>query len=306
MISYVMIITLVVTLFILSVIQVIDTNRLYLAFTESMGSSIQHYKNNADMAFKVDGAMNSNGSGQDILSCSGGVIRCQDGMAPSCSTIWISTPDHISDVCNDDNYQGSYSTGNISGLLSADSKVSDDDDLARRRSLGFLPPVSTKQIFALNSDIKQAILLNTNNTGSSSLLPSAASGFTLDGIFSATGMHIMLYQLDRSAYDSSKIVSLLHTFSGTVLTLTGNLMSDGNFSQTGTPFYFDIGLYDFAMMADNPANTPISYDIGATTSLGKPVYIIPLNDSITPKTLLVPDYRYYDGEFIYRSQVLRE
>lgn len=70
MISYVMIITLVVTLFILSVIQVIDTNRLYLAFTESMGSSIQHYKNNADMAFKVDGAMNSNGSGQDILSCS--------------------------------------------------------------------------------------------------------------------------------------------------------------------------------------------------------------------------------------------
>lgn len=156
----------------------------------------------------------------------------------------------------------------------------------------------------MNSPIKEVILLNTNNAGPS-MLPGTTDSITLDGNFSSTGMTITLYQLDKSAYDSRKTTSVLHVFSGAIMTTTGTLMSNGNFDSTGTPFALNIGLSDYVMILENSGNTPISYDIGAT-ALGKSVYIIPLDDSVSPKTLLVPDYRYYDGEFIYRSKVMRE
>jgi len=68
----------------------------------------------------------------------------------------------------------------------------------------------------------------------------------------------------------------------------------------------NIRLYDYVLFLTNPSVTgAISYDIGAVAG-GKPVYIVPLNDSVTPKTLFVPDYRMYEDELIYRSSVVTE
>lgn len=304
MIYYAIVMTLVIVLFILAAARVIDTNRLYLIYNDSVWTSNERYKNEASMVFKIDKTLNSNGSAQDTLSCSGGVISCKDGSDPTCTTAFVPGSDGIADSCNDDNYQGSYSTGNVSNLLSVDSKPGDDDDLSRRRSVGFVPPMSTKEVFAMNSDIKQAIFFNKNNTGPA-VLPSSVNSIALDGNFSATGMSMTIYQLDKTAYDSTKTISLIHTFSGSVVSLSGTLMSDSTFNQTGTPFALNIGSSDYVIMLSNQTNSLISYDIGAT-GLGQTVYIVPLNDSVTPKTLLVPDYGYYNGEFIYRSQVMKE
>ena len=156
----------------------------------------------------------------------------------------------------------------------------------------------------MNSDIKEAIFFNTNNTGPA-ILPSSVNSITLDGNFSATGMSVTIYQLNKAVYDSTKTVSIVHAFSGQVLSLTGTLMDNSSFSDTGNPFPLSIDSSDYVVILTNTTNSLISYDIGAT-GLGQSVYIVPLNDSVTPKTLLVPDYRYYDGEFIYRSQVMKE
>ena len=260
MIYYAIVMTLVIVLFVLAAARVIDTNRLYLMYNDSIGTSNEHYKNDATMAFKIDKTLNSNGSAADTLSCSGGVISCQAGSSPTCSTSWVTASDGIADSCNDDNYQGSYSTGNVSNLLSVDSKSGDDDDLARRRSVGFVPPMSTREVFTMNSDIKQAIFFNKNNTGPA-ILPSTVNSITLDGVFSATGMAVTIYQLNKAAYDSTKSVALLHTFSGSVVSLSGTLMTDSTFSQTGTPFALNIGTFDYVIMLSNQTGSLVSYDI---------------------------------------------
>ncbi len=70
MIYYAIIMTLVIVLFILAAARVIDTNRLYLMYSDSIGSSSEHYKEEANMIFKIGDTLNSNGSSDDALSCS--------------------------------------------------------------------------------------------------------------------------------------------------------------------------------------------------------------------------------------------
>jgi len=69
----------------------------------------------------------------------------------------------------------------------------------------------------MNTLTKWNITANKNNTGPA-LLPDTVDGITLDGIFSATGMSVTLYVLDKNAYDSSKIVRIVNTYTGDVLT----------------------------------------------------------------------------------------
>ena len=257
----------------------------------------------------IDQSMNASGSSADVLSCSGGVVSCQEGLPPSCSTnTWTVGPDGIADSCDNGDYRGTYTSGSVASLLSSDSKTMDNDDLARRRIFGLIPPGQTGQIFAMNTPVQQAVLLNTNNTGPA-ILPSTVDSVTLDGVFSATGMNLTLYQINKTEYDTNKNILILNTYSGSVLSLTGALSTAFNFDNSGAaPFALNIRSYDYVLFLTNPslADTGIiSYEIGAT-NLGQPVYIVPLNDAVTPKTLLVPDYRFFRDTLIYRGKIVSE
>lgn len=137
-------------------------------------------------------------------------------------------------------------------------------------------------------------------------MPDSVDSMVLNGTFSLTGGTVTIYQLDKNAFDTNKNVVVLSTFSGTILSNSGFLNDSNNFANTGNPFLLNTRLYDYVVFITNTtAIGVLSYNISAS-ALGNPIYIIPLNDSVTPKTLLVPDYRWYNGEFIYRSQVVRE
>ena len=141
------------------------------------------------------------------------MITCIEGSGAVCSSnTWVSGADGIADTCNNDDFKGSYTSGNVTNILASGSKLSDDDDLARRRQFGFILPGQSEQVFVMNNEVKQAILMNTNNTGPA-LLPNLTPEIYLRGNFSGTGLNILIEQLDPTAYATTKIPTIVRSFS---------------------------------------------------------------------------------------------
>lgn len=124
-------------------------------------------KNARNSAFILDEFVNSNGTGEDLLSCSGGVISCSSGGVSCSSNEWIVAPDGIDDGCDNDDGTPYYWTGSVGNLLSADSEAEDDDDAARIAKIGFVPPGEVSTVFAMDAKTAVAISLRDDNAAAS-------------------------------------------------------------------------------------------------------------------------------------------
>lgn len=284
-------------------ITVMDANRLVFSFVRNLGDFYVASENARSVRTAYSEKTNTGGSSADQLGCLGGQVVCREGETPTCTTEWTAGADGVSDLCDNDDRRPEYWTGNVGSAISSDSKTSDNDHYSRIYAVGFVGSGSEDTVLAFNDQILNHIVANANNVETDSLaLPSNVDEAVVRLAASSTGADVTLYAMDKARFNSDKTVEVVAKKQGKILSFTGFLNTDGNFSDSGTPWIFRPKEYDYAINVKNASSSVLSYRIWGESGSRK-LYLVPLRDDAVPTETLLPRYSFYGDEFIYRYRI---
>lgn len=201
-----------------------------------------------------------------------------DGTSFNFAASYPLLPDGIDDNFDSDNYSA-YSTGTI---LYPDG-YSDNDDESRRMLYGYIIEDSgLYNVLWTNTKMKNYISVNPANLHPSGLTIGSSTGSYLY-LDIDTSFKLMLYRLDKNAYDASKELVITQRLTGTwEIASIGYLQNDLSLSpiKTGTGEYlFDFVNHDYALFIENTSSWALLYQIrGEHATSGTGLYMNPLKD----------------------------
>jgi len=301
---YVIIIITVMGMLGYALINLMEINSSYISMDKDTKKFDLYAKNRALVISKLIKYSNNDWSTADSLSCLWWVVMCYEWAAAACSTNnWVFWSDGISDTCDNDDHKWSYSTGNVDTILSGDSKLTDDDDLARKLSFWFIFPNDSDTVFAENDTIKNMILGNPNNSNPNVSLLWWIDNILLAWSFSFTWSRVDVYEIDKAVFNASKDINIINSYSGKILTQSWFFTADWNFADTWTPMIFNFTNYDYAINVANSDGVKVLQYTLSWSKSSKLVYIMPVDDSLNPMKILIPRYEMLNWDLIYRSKI---
>ncbi len=201
-----------------------------------------------------------------------------DGTSFSFAASYPLIADGIDDNFDSDNYS-SYSTGTI---FYPDG-YRDNDDESRRMMYGYIIENSgLYNVFWSNTKMKNYVSQNPANLHPSGLRIGSSTGSYLY-LDIDTSFKLILYRLDKNAYDTSKELLITERVTGTgEVASIWYLQTDLSLSpvKTGTGEYlFDFVNHDYALFVENTSSGALLYQLRAEhASSGTGLYINPLKD----------------------------
>ena len=157
----------------------------------------------------------------------------------------------------------------------------------------------------MDDSIKNIISLNANNElVPTRILPSLLTGpMTLSYHVSSLSGTVDFITSDKSIFNATRQLSIVSSHTGTILALTGTLLTDGSLGDTGITAPLDTSRYDYAVNITNTSTGVLSYDIWSPYGADGSTYITPINDSSTPRHIRIVRYDPIGGgEYSYRMR----
>ena len=159
----------------------------------------------------------------------------------------------------------------------------DDDDLARKFSVGYIRKDGFQRLMYWNTKkIKDAIRRNTNNTGALAYFPDATStGYLRLDIDSGYGIRVV--EFDSQNFEDAQSLKILNSASGSSASgAIGYLQDDFTIaSGTGSAKIFDLKnkLYWIFFFAAGAGTEYFKYKFSFYNEFWAPIYSVPLDDS---------------------------
>ncbi|MDD5769567.1 MAG: hypothetical protein PHE25_01260 [Candidatus Gracilibacteria bacterium] len=280
------IISLILGLFSVIVWKITDTD-LYFIDNKSISNDINtNSKNVENIIFKYHYITNTNGEGEDLVFCSGGLIFFDKNTLSGGDCLngeIINGTDGINDEGNNDDFKESFSTGNIDNLLTIDSRKTDDDGDSRKNIIGIIPPLKEQTVLYINDKLIQAVSLNINNFGDyiKTDVLNNINNLTLNISLNNSSGSIKVFKINKDYYNKTKEISVLEEKQGEIKTLSGYILDNGDVNNIGSQYIFYVKNYDYAINIKNNSSTGVlTYEINGLANTGNNVYLIGINDDI--------------------------
>jgi hypothetical protein len=252
-------------------------------------------------------------SSNDFFLCQSGSIMNLAGANAVCTGEYIPGSDWIDDVCNNDDYKPTFYTdfSIVERYLTPDSNKYDDDADSRIHHIGFIYPQESQTIFSINETIRNLILKNTNNTVYSRPFDSetASMEIQIQGAGLTGSWVLEIFSLDRNSFLEKKNIRILSKKSQTFSLINGNLQWILDFEWVinwPIPYSFNLGETDYAVNIQNTSDTIFTYKI-LLKSGNKPIYTVPVNDSINPMQYIATKYTpMSDQDMSYQEKIISQ